>query len=434
MPIMRVVFLALATASAFLTLSGNAVAAAPAVLVVHFDAEVNPVTQDYLNSQIQRANDGGYAAVVIALDTPGGLGESMRKIVQKELGSRIPVIVYVSPNGARAASAGVWIGEAADVLAMAPETNIGSSTPISGTGGNIGSDLRRKVVNDAAASLRGLAASHGRNARWADLAVRQASNLTAGEALRRNVIDDIAPTLPDLLRQIDGTKTKPKGFVLKLEGARLTEVHMSFFTRLLNTIIDPNLIFLLFLAGLAGIGFEIFHPGVVLPGALGAVALVTALFGFSVLPISWAGLALILLGVALLVIDAHVVTHGALTLSGLVSLVVGGLMLFHNAPSPYHTSVPLVVSVAVVLGSFWAIALTKAVQVRRRPVQVGPSGLVGRVGEVRREGFVFVSGELWRARTADGGPLMPGERVEVESVDKGLTLTVRPLRESVLVP
>ncbi len=434
MPIMRVFFLALATASAFLALSGNAAAAAPAVLVVHFDAEVNPVTQDYLNGQIQRANDGSYAAVVIVLDTPGGLGESMRKIVQKELGSRIPVIVYVSPNGARAASAGVWIGEAADVLAMAPETNIGSSTPISGTGGNIGSDLRRKVVNDAAASLRGLAASHGRNARWADLAVRQASNLTEGEALRQHVIDAIAPSLPDLLRQIDGTKTKPKGFVLRLAGARLTEVHMSFFTRLLNTIIDPNLIFLLFLAGLGGIGFEIFHPGVVLPGALGAVSLVTALFGFSVLPISWAGLALILLGVALLVIDAHVVTHGALTLSGLVSLVVGGLMLFHNAPSPYHTSVPLVVSVAVVLGAFWAFGLTKAVQARRRPVQVGASVLVGQIGEVRRDGLVFVCGELWRGHTADGEPLVSGEQVEVEAVGEGLALTVRPLRERVPVP
>ncbi len=420
-------FLVAAAAGAILV--PTAAAAPPRVLAVHFDTEVNPVTQDYLNHQIQRANDGGYDAVAILLDTPGGLSESMRKIVQKELGSRIPVIVYVSPNGARAASAGVWIGQAADLLAMAPETNIGSSTPISGGGGNIPSDLRRKVVNDAAASLRGLAASHGRNAKWADAAVRKASNLTAGEALEQHVIDAIAPSLPALLKQSDGRTTKPKKLVLRLAGAEITEVHPSFFTRFLNVLIDPNLIFLLFLAGLGGIGYEIFHPGVVLPGALGAVSLLTALFGFSVLPISWAGLMLILLGVALLVIDAHVVTHGALTVSGLTSLIVGGLLLFHNAPSPYHTSVPLVVAVAVVLGGFWAFALGKAVQARRRPVTVGAQTIVGELGEVRRDGLVFVRGELWRARTTEGEPLVPGQQVEVEGIEDGLVLDVRPVRE-----
>ena len=242
------------------------------------------------------------------------------------------MIVYVAPNGAGAASAGVWIRQAADELAMAPATNIGSSTPIESNGANIGSDLRRKVVNDAAASLSGLAKFHGRNPRWAERAVREGANVTADEALKLNVIDDIAPSLPVLLDKIDGTKTVGKDFVLHTAGAQVDEVHPGFFTRLLNALIDPNILPLLFLAGLAGIGFEIFHPGVVLPGALGAVALVTALFGFAVLPISWAGLALILLGVALLVIDAHVVSHGALTVSGLIALVVGCLMLFHNAP------------------------------------------------------------------------------------------------------
>lgn len=404
--------------------------APPRVLAVRFALEVNPVTQDYLNHQIQRANDRGYAAVAILLDTPGGLSESMRKIVQKELGSRIPVLVYVSPGGARAASAGVWIGQAADVLAMAPETNIGSSTPINSGGQNIGSDLRRKVVNDAAASLRGLAASHGRNVKWADAAVRKASNLAAREALRIHVIDAIAPSLPALLRQLDGTVTKPRHLTLHLGGATIVETGPSFFTRFLNVLIDPNLIFLLFLAGIGGIGFEVFHPGVVLPGALGAVSLVMSLFGFSVLPISWAGLLLVLLAVVLLVADAHVTSHGALTVAGLTSLVVGGLLLFHNAPSPYHTSVPLVVSVAVVLGGFWAFALTKAVQVRRRPVTTGPQSIVGVVGEVRGEGLVFVRGELWQARSRDGRPLRPGDRVEVEGME-GLTLDVRPERDSV---
>src|SRR5262249_17633411 len=253
---------------------------------------------------------------------------------------------------ARAASAGVWIGEAADVLAMAPETNIGSSTPISGTGQNIGSDLRRKIINDAAASLRALMKAHHRNYRWGDLAVRQGSNLTAGEAKRMNVIHLVSPTLTQLLKTLDGRHTNAVGrhFTLHTAGATVTDVRMGFFTRLLNALIDPNLIFLLFLAGLAGIGFEIFHPGVVLPGALGGVALLVSLFGFSILPINWSGLALVLLGIALFVIDLFVPTHGALTISGLISLVIGGLMLFHNAPAPYHTSVPLVVTIAVVIG------------------------------------------------------------------------------------
>src|SRR5207247_180464 len=209
----------------------------------------------------------------------------------------------------------------------------------------------------------------------------------------------VSPSLPELLRTIDGRKTKGPGrsFVLHAAGALVTEVHPGFFTRLLNALIDPNILTLLFLAGLGGIGYEVFHPGVVLPGALGGVALLTALFGFSILPISWAGLAMILLGAALFVVDAHVTSHGALTIAGLVAFVVGSLMLFHNAPSPYHTSVPLVVSIAVALGTFWAFLLGKAVQARRRPVAVGPSDIVGQVGEVRRGGLVAVRGDLWRA-------------------------------------
>ena len=295
-PFLRAFLVSLAAALAVPALALATASAQPRVLAIHYDLEVNPVTSSYLDHQLHRAQKDGFDAAVIVLDTPGGLSESMRTIVKTELGSKIPVIVYVSPPGARAASAGVWIGQAADVLAMAPATNIGSSTPINGNGANLGSDLRRKVLNDAAASLRGLAKFHGRNVRWADLAVRKASNLTAEQALRMNVIDDIAPSLPALLNKIDGRKTVGKGFVLHTAGAQIVNVNPGFFTRLLNALIDPNLIPLLFLAGIAGIGFEIFHPGVVLPGALGAVALLTALFGFAVLPISWSGLTLLILG------------------------------------------------------------------------------------------------------------------------------------------
>jgi membrane-bound serine protease (ClpP class) len=401
--------------------------AQPRVLAIQYgpDLEVNPVTEDWVVDKLHRAERDHYDAAVILLDTPGGLSSSMKKIYQAELRTKVPVIVYVSPEGSRAASAGVWIAEAADVLAMAPTTNIGSSTPISGTGGNLGSDLRRKVVNDAAASLTALAAAHKRNTKWPGLAVRKASNLTADQALHMNVIDLIAPTLPALLKQLDGYKTKDpqRPFTLHLAGAKIDSVKPGFLTRLLNAVIDPNIIGLLFLAGIAGIGFEVLHPGVVLPGALGGVALLTALFGFSVLPISWTGLALILLGIGLLVIDAHVVTHGALTLSGLISLGIGMVMLFHNAPAPYHTSVPLVLTVTITLGLFWAIAIAKAVQVRRRPPEVGPLRVVGAEGVVRSPSQVFVSGELWRAHREDGRELVPGEHVRVAGVE-GLELRV----------
>jgi membrane-bound serine protease (ClpP class) len=419
---------ALLLVGAFLAVASSAPAATPRVLAIHFDGdlEVNPVTQGYVNRQLDNAQKGDYAAAVILLDTPGGLSTSMRKIYQKELSLKIPVIVYVSPNGARAASAGVWIAEAADVLAMAPETNIGSSTPIDSAGGDIKGALGRKVRNDAVASLKSLLKHHGRNPAFAREAVIKATNLTADEALSQHVIDRIAPSLPALLRQLDGYKTTPKGYVLHLAGADIKSVHPGFFTRLLNTLIDPNIISLLFLAGLAGIGYEIFHPGVVLPGALGAVSLVTALFGFSILPVSWAGLMLLLLGVALLVIDLHVTSHGALTIAGLICLAVGSIMLFHNAPPPYHTSKPLVVGIAVTLGAIWAFAVGKAWQVRRNPVLVSPQAIAGALGEVRRDGLVFVNGELWQARTPGGEQLKPGERVRVESLD-GLVLTVKPV-------
>jgi membrane-bound serine protease (ClpP class) len=418
----------LASVVAALAVPALASAAQPKVLAIHFDTEVNPVTSSYLDHQLQRAQDGHYNAAVILIDTPGGLSDSMRKIVQKEIALKIPVIAYVSPSGARAASAGVWIEEAADVAAMGTATNIGSSTPIDSSGQNLGSDLRRKVINDAVASLSALMRYHGRNAAWAADAVRKASNLDETQAKKMNVVDELAPTLPALLDKIDGHTTVGKHYKLHTANAQIVEVHPGFFTRLLNALIDPNIIPLLFLAGIAGIGFEIFHPGVVLPGALGAVALVLALFGFAVLPISWAGLALLILGAALLVIDAHVISHGALTVAGLISLVVGSLLLFHNAPAPYnHVNAPLLVGFAIVLGGIWVFALTKAVQVRRRPVSVGPQTIVGEVGTARRDDLVFVNGELWRAKPIENGPLRPGQRVRVAGVDPGLVLEVEPL-------
>jgi membrane-bound serine protease (ClpP class) len=413
-----------------LVFAGSAVGAnsQPRVLAITFgpDLEINPVTQGYLTHQLSHAADAGYDAAVILLDTPGGLSTSMKTIYEAELNARLPVIVYVSPEGARAASAGVWVSQAADVLAMSPTSNIGSSTPIDSSGQNLGKDLRRKVINDSVASLTALAAAHHRNTKWPEKAVRVASNLTSTEALRMHVIDFIAPTLPALLKKLDGyhTKDKQRPYTLHLAGAEIVTVKPGFFTRFLNTIINPNLISLLFLLGIVGLIFEVLHPGVVLPGALGAVSLVLALYGFSVLRPSWGGLALMLLGVALLVIDLHAPTHGVLTTGGLISLLFGLALLFQNEPGVYRVNLWLIIGIGGAIGIFWVFATGKALAARRLPVETGVQKMVGQVAEVRGPGLVFVDGALWQAHAADETELVPGEEVEVQAVE-GLQLTVR---------
>jgi membrane-bound serine protease (ClpP class) len=430
--LLRALLAASAAATAVLLTTGSAAAAPPRVLAITFDNDVNPVTAGYVTRQIDRANKGGYAAVVIVLDTPGGLSESMRKIYKKELASKIPVIVYVSPNGARAASAGVWIGQAADVLAMAPQTNIGSSTPIDVGGGNIQSDLRRKVVNDAAASLIALASTHHRNAVWAGQAVRKASNITARHALRIHVSDFVATTLPALLKQIDGYKTVPKGFVLHTAGAEIKTVHMTLWQRILDTLIDPNLIALFLSLGVLGIVVELWHPGLIFPATFGILSLAMAFFGLDVIPISWAGLLLVFAAFAFWIAELFVAfSHGALTLAGGACFVFGSLLLFEPAGSGYQVSLPVALSVAGTVSLFFMFALAKVLQIRRQPVGVGMQTLVGARGQVRRDGLVAVQGELWQARDENGQPLEPGEEVEILAVE-GLALVVR--RAGALTP
>ena len=404
-------------------------AAAPRVLAVEFDNDVNPVTADYVIDQIKRANEDHYNAVVILLDTPGGLSDAMKDIYEAELASKVPVIVYVYPEGARAASAGVWIGQAADILAMAPQTNIGSSTPISVGGEDIQKDLRNKVVNDAAASLRALAREHGRNVQWADDAVRKASNLGAREALERNVIDVVAPDLPTLLNRIDGRETKPKMLVLETAGAKIDRVEMSLWKSILDTLIDPNLIVILMSLGVLGLTIELWNPGLILPGTVGAISLVIGLFGLQILPVSWAGVLLMLLAAGFFVAEMFVVSHGALALAGAVAFVIGSLMLFDPAGDAYQVSLTVALVVAGTMALMVGLVVAKLVQVRRAEVVTGQEELMGEVGVVRQAldpvGLVFVHGELWRART-DGDPIPPGEHVRVEGLDDALTLTVAP--------
>ena len=399
------------------------------MLAVEFDNDVNPVTAGYVIDEIERANEERLDAVVIELDTPGGLASSMKEIYEAELASRIPVIVYVSPEGARAASAGVWIGQAADILAMAPQTNIGSSTPVSVGGEDIQKDLRNKVVNDAAASLRALAREHGRNVAWVDAAVREGANLGAREALAKNVIDEIAPNLPTLLEKIDGQETTPKMLVLNTAGAQIERVEMSLWKRILDTLIDPNLIVILMSLGVLGLTIELWNPGLIFPGTVGAISLVIGLFGLQVLPVSWAGVLLMLLAAGFFVAELFVTSHGALALAGAVAFVVGSLMLFDPAGESYQVSLTVALAVGGTMALMAGLVVAKLVQVRRAEVVTGQEELVGEVGVVRQAvdpvGLVFVHGELWRARTS-GDPIQPGAQVRIEGLDDALTLSVAP--------
>ncbi|HEY3106431.1 MAG TPA: nodulation protein NfeD [Gaiellaceae bacterium] len=429
MPSLRAFFALSSALLITLALAGTALAAdRNRVLAVEFSTDVNPVTQDYLNGAIERANDQNYDAVAILMDTPGGLDSSMRNIIKHILSSKVPVIVYVYPPGSRDASAGVFITMSADVAAMAPETNIGSSTPISTNGGNIPSDLKRKVINDAVAYIRALASEHDRNADWAEKAVRVASNLPAREALSMNVVDYIAPDLPTLLDKIDGTRVEPKGAVLHTANAEIDTVKMSLWKRILNTIIDPNIIVLLLSLGTLGITVELFNPGLIFPGTVGAISLIVGLFGLQVLPVSAAGILLILLAAAFFAAEPFVMSHGALALAGAACFVIGSLMLFDPAGPAYQVSLWVAVAIGGTIAALVIFAVTKIVQARRRRPVTGQEELVGQVGVVRKalnpNGLVFVHGELWQAHT-DGEPLGIGTPVQVEGIDEGLVLEVR---------
>jgi len=402
-------------------------AGASQVLAVHLDNDINPVTQDYLEDAIERGEDGGYEAVVVVLDTPGGLSSSMRGIVKRFLAAHVPIVVYVAPPGSSADSAGAVITMAADVAAMAPQTNIGSSTPVSLEGEDISEDLRRKVVNDAAAYTAELAREHGRNAPAARLMVTKAANYGARQALQIGLVDVVAPTLRALLDEIDGTKTEPKGYVLRTAGATIENVEMSFWQRARDLLVDPNLIALMLSIGLIGIVVELWNPGLVFPGTVGAISLILGLYGLQILPVSLAGLLLMMLAAAFFVAEAFVPTHGALSVAGGIMFVLGSLMLFDPAGDAYQVSLPVAIGIAGTLTVLLGIALSRVVRVARRPAMVGVHGLVGGEGIVRRDGLVAVNGELWRARAEDESPLVPGEHIRVEKVEDDLRLVVAPV-------
>ncbi len=420
-----------AIAGSVLTLGAGAQASDPAatVLVTRLDGDVNPVTRDHLVDTMRRATREGAAALVIELDTPGGLASSMRSIVKEMLATPIPVIVHVAPAGSSADSAGAVIGQAADIFAMAPQTNTGSATPVAADGKDIEGDLRQKAVNDAVAYIRALAREHGRNVGAAEAMVRTAANYPAREAVELHVADLVAATLPELLSAIDGTVVRPKGVVLATAGARIERVEMSGWKRALDLLIDPNVIAVMLSIGLVGLLVELWNPGLVFPGAVGAISLLVGLYALQVLPISVAGALFVALAAVFWVAEGLVVSHGALALAGAVTFVIGALMLFDPAGPAYQVSLWTAVAIAGAMTLLVGVAIGRVRRARRNPVAVGIGRLVGTTATVRETGWVTVAGERWQARDAGGQPPLPGATVRVTAIADGLALVVEPASE-----
>lgn len=397
---------------------------------IELDGDISPATAGWIDTALDDAAEANAPLAIVRLDTPGGLDSSMRDIVQDILAAPLPVVVYVYPNGARAGSAGVFITQAADVAAMAPETNIGSASPITSTGGDIEGTLGRKIANDAAAYLRALAGEHGRNPELAEQMVSEATNVSAREALDAGLIDLIAGDQQQLLAELDGFRVQgPKRTTLETSGYEIEERDTPLRYEVLQALVDPNIAFLLLLIGLIGITLEILSPGAIVPGVLGSVALVLGLIGALQLPVAAAGLALLVLAFVLIVAEAHLPTGGLLGVLGIAALIAGGLLLFDDGDGGEAVSPWVAVPVAIVLGGGLIAVGQRVMTARRREVMTGQEELIGSTGKVRVAldpvGQVFVQGALWRARADGDERIAVGGAVRVEAID-GLTLIVVP--------
>ncbi|MDA8124757.1 MAG: nodulation protein NfeD [Deltaproteobacteria bacterium] len=403
----------------------------PVFEVITVDAAITPPIAEYVQQGIDGAAKSGAEGLIIRLDTPGGLDLAMRDIAKGILNAPLPVIVYVAPSGARAASAGLIIAISAHIAAMAPGTNIGAAHPVGiGIGGGMDKTMSEKVENDAVAYVRGIAAQRERNADWVEKAVRKSESIPAEEALRLKVIDLVASDTEALLRQIEGREVSLAGGkkTLRTKGAVLREMKMGTGQRVLAALSDPNIAYILLLVGLAGLYFEFSNPGAILPGVIGGISLIMAFFAMQTLPVNYAGIALILFAIILFIAEIKVISHGLLSVGGIVSLVIGSLMLF-DAPDPsLRLSWWVLVPAVVVTSLFFLAVIGLALKSQLRPKQGGPEGMIGQEGktvtEVFKEGRVLILGEYWEAQSDH--PLALGTRVRVIGV-KNLSLKVEPI-------
>jgi membrane-bound serine protease (ClpP class) len=428
--IFRVVTLWVASLSLAVT---SQAARAAEVVVATYDGVINPVAAEFLHDALASAQSSGAHAFVLRLDTPGGLDTSMRLIIKDMIASSVPIVVFVAPSGGRAASAGVFLTMAAHVAAMAPGTNIGAAHPVAMGGGEMDTTMKEKVENDAVAYIKSLAEQRGRNVAWAEDAVRKSLSATEQEALKLKVVDLIADDIPMLLHQLHGrTVTLPSGpMTFSTEHATIREVPMGLRLELLKAISDPNIAYLLMTIGTIGILAELYNPGAILPGVVGAISLILAFYSLQSLPINYAGVLLLLLGMIFFILEATVTSYGLLALGGVTSMIFGSLMLIKSDAEFFQLSWAVIIPVIITTASVSLLLVGMGVRAMRRPPETGSEGMIGAVGvaktPLRPEGKLVIHGELWDA--VSDAPAEPGTYAKVLRID-GLTLYVTPVLDN----
>lgn len=395
--------------------------------LIEIDAPITPVVAEYIIKSIDRAAKANVEALIIQLNTPGGLVDSTQQIVMKMMASEVPTVVYVAPSGGRAASAGVFITLAANIAAMAPTTHIGAAHPVQ-MQGKMDETMEKKAVNDLAAMMRGIAEKRGRNAKWAEDAVRNSVSITETEALKNKVIDLVAPDIPALVKAMNGRRVEMVigKRTLRTTGIEVEKITMGFRDKVLGIISNPNIAYILMILGFYGLYFELSNPGAIFPGVAGAICLILAFYALHTLPINYAGLMLIILAIALFIAEAFITSHGILGVGGTIAMLMGSVMLIDSPAPALQISWAVIVPVVVLSALLFIITVTVAVRVHREKTDTGREGLIGRKAEARSDlnltGQVFVHGEYWNARSNE--PVHKGEKVTIVGID-GLTLIVK---------
>ena len=398
------------------------------IYTIRIEGAISPGTAGFLSSAIEKAHEARAQALLIELDTPGGLGQSMRTMVKSIMNAPLPVIVYVAPTGAQAASAGVMVTMSADVAAMAPGTNIGAAHPVAAGGKDIDGEMSKKVLNDMVAFAQGIAKERGRNAGWVKKAIERSVSIIATEAVEIKVVDMIADNQDDLLKKLDGRRITRAGLDVTLHTAKaeIVVLEESFRDRILRTLADPNIAYILMMIGLAGLYFELSHPGVILPGVVGGMCLILAFYSFQTLPVNYAGILLILLGIVLFILEMKVTSYGMLSVGGVASLILGSLMLFKTPEEYMRVSMSVMIPVLGTVCAFFILITALVVKAHTAKTPTGLNALVGLTGPVKEwqgnRGKVLVHGEWWSAVSEE--ELAPGDRIEVTDVS-GMLVTVK---------